>query len=67
MNLIVNGEEYVLAVPSPTVLDLLESLGITQKKLAVEHNREIVPKASYDARSLDEGDTIEIVHFIGGG
>ncbi len=67
MNLVVNGEKYTLGSTSPTVKDLLESLGVLEKKLAVEHNREVVSREGYETRFLNEGDSIEIVHFIGGG
>lgn len=67
MNLIVNGEDYLLPIDSPCLLDLINSLGISNKKFAVEHNLEIVPKEALQSRLLSDGDKIEIVHFIGGG
>jgi thiazole synthase len=50
-----------------TVADLLNSLELVPAKVAVERNREIVPRSAYDAVRLAEGDRLEIVHFIGGG
>lgn len=67
MNLLVNGEGYVLDTPSPSIQNLLEKLGIAEKRLAVEHNKQIVPRDTYNGVLLSEGDSVEIVHFIGGG
>ena len=50
-----------------TVSAFLESLGLPQKGVAVERNREIVPKSAYAATVLAPGDRIEIVQFVGGG
>jgi len=50
-----------------TVASLIESLGLDRRKLAVERNREIVPRSRYEAVALTDQDQIEIVHFIGGG
>ena len=66
MKLFVNGE----AAETPagaTVAGLLEQLGLPQKGVAVERNREIVPKSAYGETWLAEGDRIEIVQFVGGG
>ena len=46
---------------------LLSHLGLPQKKVAVERNREIVPKSTFGEATLSEGDRLEIIHFIGGG
>ena len=66
MNLFVNGEATT-APDSVTVAAFLESMGLPQKGVAVERNREIVPKSAYGATILAEGDRIEIVQFVGGG
>ena len=66
MNLSINGEKHAFEVPL-SVADLLASLGLPRQKIAVEHNLEIVPKSAYDSHMLNDGDRIEIVHFIGGG
>ena len=50
-----------------SVSDLLDAEGYAQRKVAVEVNREIVPKSLHAQRILREGDRIEIVHAIGGG
>jgi sulfur carrier protein len=66
LNLLVNGEPSV-APDGVTVAAFLEGLGLPQKGVAVERNREIVPKSAYAATRLTEGDRIEIVQFVGGG
>lgn len=45
----------------------LASLGIDRRKVAVERNREIVPKSAFDRVVLTAGDELEIVQFVGGG
>ena len=66
MNLFVNGEA-ASAADSATVETLLEQMGLPQKGVAVERNREIVPKSLYAMTRLADGDRIEIVQFVGGG
>jgi sulfur carrier protein len=66
MNLYLNGEPSS-APPGATVAVFLESLGLPQKGVAVERNREIVPKSAYGETVLEAGDRIEIVQFVGGG
>ena len=46
---------------------LLEELGYQAGRIAVERNGEIVPKAQYGAVTLEDGDTLEVVRFVGGG
>jgi sulfur carrier protein len=66
MRLTVNGEER--DVPDGlTVRGLVEHLGLTDGPVAVEKNREIVPRAEHEQVRLAVGDNIEIVHFVGGG
>jgi thiazole synthase len=62
----VNGETKEFAEHN-TVADVVESLGLTGKKIAVELNKEILPFDQYPANSLSAGDRLEIVHAIGGG
>jgi len=66
MNLFLNGEPAD-APDSATIAVFLERLGLPQKGVAVERNREIVPKSAYATTQLSEGDRIEIVQFVGGG
>lgn len=65
MRLVVNGEERDLEVA--TVAELLESLEVRQRFVAVELNREIVPRSEHATCVLTEGDRIEIVTMVGGG
>jgi thiamine biosynthesis protein ThiS len=66
MNLTVNGERRMLD-GAPTVAALVAVLGLDGRKVAVERNLEIVPRSAYERTALEDGDRIEIVHFIGGG
>ncbi|HEX5007344.1 MAG TPA: sulfur carrier protein ThiS [Hyphomonadaceae bacterium] len=66
MNLFLNGEATT-APDSVTVASFLEGLGLPQKGVAVERNREIVPRSTFGSTILAEGDRIEIVQFVGGG
>ena len=66
MQIILNGDSVETAAGS-TVETLLQQLGISRERVAVELNADIVPKANYEKRLLSDGDKIEIVHFVGGG
>jgi sulfur carrier protein len=66
MHLRINGESR--QVPdSLDVAGLVELLGMKSDRVAVELNREIVPRAEWQGRALREGDDLEVVHFVGGG
>lgn len=65
MHLVINGESREVA--AGTVLDLLQSLSIDPARVAIELNRDILPKAQYCSTSLQDGDQLEIVQFVGGG
>jgi sulfur carrier protein len=66
MRLLLNGDEREIAAVS-SVADLVASLGLDSRKVAVERNLEIVPRSTYADTALADGDRIEIVTFIGGG
>ena len=66
MRLTLNGEERAFETLAH-VADLVTTLGLDPRKVAVERNLEIVPRSTYAATALTDGDCIEIVHFIGGG
>ncbi len=66
MNLTINGERRKFG-SAITVEQLLGEIGLDPRKVAVERNLEIVPKSKYSGLALDDGDKLEIVHFIGGG
>jgi len=50
-----------------TAQQLVDSLDLQGKRLAMEINREIAPRSSFDSHVLQAGDQVEIVHAIGGG
>jgi thiamine biosynthesis protein ThiS len=62
----VNGEVRETA-SGETLAAFLASLGIDRRKVAVERNREIVPKSAFERVMLADGDQLEIVQFVGGG
>ncbi len=62
----INGEPRGLEGPL-TVAGLLDLLGLAGGKVAVERNREIVPRSTYGEVAVADGDRYEIVRFIGGG
>lgn len=64
--MIVNGETFKLENPI-TVKDFLTSNGYDCTKVAVERNGDIIPKAIFLETLLYDGDTIEVVRFVGGG
>jgi sulfur carrier protein len=66
MRAIVNGEERLLE-EGTTVLTLLAELELAGRRVAVELNRDVVPRSEYELRVLADGDQVEIVHFVGGG
>ena len=66
MNVAVNGEDRRLDLGT-TVADLLRSLELLGKPVAVERNGSTVPKAQHAQTALVEGDRVEIVTFVGGG
>lgn len=65
MVITVNGETFETS--ASTLKELLEQLGIQQEKVAIEANLSIIKKADYSTFKLKEGDSIEVVHFVGGG
>ena len=66
MELLVNGRTLELPAPQ-TVATLLEAEGQAGRRVAVEVNREIVPRSLHASHALHDGDRIEIIHAIGGG
>jgi len=66
MNITINGESRSFSAPL-TVAALVETLGYTGKRIAVERNGEIVPRGRHAETLLAETDRIEIVVAVGGG
>ena len=69
LTLILNGQPRMFEMLSqPVSLEvLIGELGLKGDRVAVEHNGEIVPRASWGKTSLSGGDRLEVVHFVGGG
>ena len=61
----INGEE--LDVAGKTVAEYLAATKYDAKRIAVECNGEIVPKSQYSETVLKDGDSVEVVSFVGGG
>lgn len=66
MKITLNGKEHALAHPM-TIEAFLGSLALKVGQVAIEKNRTIIPRSTYGLELLNEGDKIEVVHFIGGG
>ena len=64
--IIVNAQPHEVE-PGTTLTELLERLSLTGKRIAVEHNGEIVPKSAHGATTIENGDKFEIVVAVGGG
>jgi len=68
MKLQINGEEKTFEPASqPTLAALIESLGMKPDRVAIELNRDIVPRDHWAETTLNDGDKLEVVHFVGGG
>jgi sulfur carrier protein len=69
MNVIINGQERQFPeLPADAKLaQLVAALGLQGDRVAVEHNGNIVARAEWENASLQSGDKLEIVHFVGGG
>ena len=61
----INGALFDVA--GKTLAEYLATTSYDTKRIAVERNGDIVPKAQYDATILQDGDTLEVVSFVGGG
>ena len=66
MRITLNGETRDLPGPT-TVAGLLQALGMGERRVAVEVNREIVPRSAHGTHRLAEGDRVEVVTAFGGG
>ena len=62
----INGEE-IENINGITVAEYLSSSGYDAKRVAVELNGDILPKAQYDSTVLKNGDSVEVVSLVGGG
>ena len=66
MEVQVNGESVSIAAGA-TIADLLHQLSLDRRRVAVELNLQVIPRADHAARHLSLGDRLEIVTFVGGG
>lgn len=66
MNIKLNGETRVTDAAC-SVLDLLTTQGLADRRVAVEVNGDIIPRSRHSQHVLNEGDVVEIVHALGGG
>ncbi len=62
----INGEEKEVGA-GLNVAQLLEHLGVRPGRVVVELNRDVLPRDAHGTTVLKEGDSLEIVHFVGGG
>ncbi len=66
IQLTINGQDRSFET-APTVTQLISQLALTQRRIAVERNGEIVPRSRFDETLLNAGDHLEIVVAVGGG
>lgn len=66
MRILLNGVEREIP-DGMTISELLDYLNLTPERLAVERNYQIVGRADWDHTKIEDGDRLEIVHFVGGG
>jgi len=66
LTITLNGDRFDLSGPL-TVAELLASLKIDARRVAVEHNLVVLKRVAFDATLVSEGDSVEIVNFVGGG
>lgn len=66
MTITLNGEPFELTAPL-SIASLLAQLNIDARRVAVEHNLIVVRRGEYGNVTIDDGDRIEIVNFVGGG
>jgi thiamine biosynthesis protein ThiS len=66
LRITLNGEPRSV-LPGTTIAALAAGIGLDPVKIAVERNLEIVPRSTLARVLIEDGDVIEIVHFVGGG
>ena len=66
IDVVINGQPRSVNAGT-TITGLLELLGLGERRVAVERNREVVPRALHATTVLDSGDRLELVTFVGGG
>ena len=66
MTVSINGESREIP-DGLSVIQLLDHLSINSGRVAIERNREILPRAQWPETRVQQNDSYEIVHFVGGG
>ena len=66
ISVVINGK-YTELAKSMTLLEYLEGKGLAERRLAVAHNGDVVPRGNYADAVICEGDVLEIVRPVGGG
>ena len=66
MNIIFNGKPREIQ-PAISIQELLDQLKLDCQQVVVEHNKAIIPRQRLDESILNDGDTLEVIHFVGGG
>jgi len=66
IDVVINGQARTVA-DGTTIAALIEELGLGDRRVAVERNREVVPRAQHATTALAAGDRLELVTFVGGG
>jgi len=66
VDIVINGE-HKRVTPGASLLDVLSQLELDPRTVVVEHNRRIVRRPALGDVTVNEGDAIELVHFVGGG
>lgn len=66
MQIYINGEEKTVAAES-SMAALVEQLALTDKRIAVEVNEELVPRSTFEQHLIQANDRIEIINAVGGG
>ncbi|WP_273122519.1 sulfur carrier protein ThiS [Metabacillus sp. HB246100] len=67
MNIKLNGEMVELSNEIKNIQQLLVFYKLEDRLVIVEHNRDIILKDQYESKEIQNGDEIELVHFVGGG
>jgi len=66
LTITLNGDPFDVSGPL-TVAELLTSLDLDARRVAVEYNLVVLKRAAFEATLVSEGDSVEIVNFVGGG
>jgi len=66
MNIIFNGKSREIQ-PGISIQELLDQMKLDCQQVVVEYNRHIIPRQRLDNTHLNDGDTLEVIHFVGGG